>query len=152
MNSQARLRQLLARTRLPSSGKRCIQQGGVLKLHLRPPPRTIRCDISRGKENQMKHFNSFCLWKKNYYLFSITANLCKTKSGPSSNQPCIFPFTWKDEKYNGCPIDPVDSSQRWCSTKVDSNGNHITGQGNWGHCDSKCPEQNWYLRLHINVK
>jgi len=120
-SSTARLRQLLARKRLPSSGKRCIQQGGVLKLRLRPPPRTIRCDYSKANS---------------------PVSLCVTKSGPSSNQPCIFPFTWRGKKYNGCATNPDDSSQRWCSTKVDSNGNHITGQRNWGYCDSKCPKQN----------
>ena len=68
-----------------------------------------------------------------------------TKSGPSSNQPCIFPFIWYGKTYNGCPIDPDDSSQRWCSTKVDSYGNHITGQGNWGHRSSICPKQTCYF-------
>ena len=28
---------------------------------------------------------------------------------------------------NGCPIDPEDSSERWTSTKVESNKNYITG-------------------------
>ena len=27
----------------------------------------------------------------------------------------------------------------WCSTKVDRNGEHISGQGNWGNCDETCP-------------
>ena len=40
--------------------------------------------------------------------------------------------------YNGCPIDPEDSSERWTSTKVESNENYITGQRNWGYCNSKC--------------
>jgi len=70
------------------------------------------------------------------------ASLCLTKSGPSSNQPCIFPFTFNDKTYNGCPIDPEDSSERWCSTKVDFRGRHIAGKGNWGHCSSKCPVEN----------
>ena len=63
---------------------------------------------------------------------------CQTKSGPSPNKPCIFPFMWRGETYNECPIDPDDSNQRWCSTKVDLNGKHITGEGHWGHCNSKC--------------
>ena len=111
-NSQALLRQLQARIRHLNSGQKCRIQEGVLKVRLFPPPRTIRCVF------------------------------CRTKSGPSPNQPCIFPFTWNGKTYNGCPIDPEDSSERWCSTKVDSNGNHITGQGNWGHCNSKCRKQN----------
>jgi len=86
--------------------------------------------------------NGDCTWNSQIKECLPKANLCLTKSGPSSNQPCIFPFIWYGKTYNGCPIDPDDSSQRWCSTKVDSNGNHITGQGNWGHCSSKCPKQN----------
>ena len=27
----------------------------------------------------------------------------------------------------------------WCSTKVDNNGAHISGQGKWGYCDPDCP-------------
>ena len=111
-NSQALLRQLQARIRHLNSGQKCRIQEGVLKVRLFPPPRTIRCVF------------------------------CRTKSGPSPNQPCIFPFTWNGKTYNGCPIDPEDSSQRWCSTKVDSNGKHIIGQGNWGHCNSNCRKQN----------
>ena len=34
---------------------------------------------------------------------------CQTKSGPSSNKPCIFPFIWRGETYYECPIDPL-----WC--------------------------------------
>jgi len=70
------------------------------------------------------------------------ASLCLTKNGPSSNQPCIFPFTFRGKTYNGCPIDPDDSRERWCSTKVDSRGRHIGGQGNYGNCNSKCPIEN----------
>jgi len=111
-SSTGLLRQLQTRIGDLNSGQKCRNQGGFLKVRLFPPPRRIICD------------------------------LCQTKSGPSPNQPCIFPFTWNGKTYNGCPIDPEDSSERWCSTKVDSNGNHITGQGNWGHCNSKCRKQN----------
>jgi len=68
----------------------------------------------------------------------IEDQACHTKSGPSPNKPCIFPFMWNGETYYECPIDLDDSSQRWCSTKVDLNGKHITGEGHWGHCNSKC--------------
>ena len=27
----------------------------------------------------------------------------------------------------------------WCSTKVDDNGVHISGQGKWGYCGQECP-------------
>ena len=39
----------------------------------------------------------------------------------------------------GCPIDHEDNSKRWCSTKVDSNGNHIANQNEYGYCADDCP-------------
>ena len=56
-------------------------------------------------------------------------------SGPSSNHTCIFPFVFNDITYNECTH---DEDGFWCSTKVDSNGNHIGKQGNWGICGQKC--------------
>ena len=66
---------------------------------------------------------------------------CKTVGGPSANQPCIFPFKWSGKTYNSCPVDPDDSNETWCSTKTDSDGNHITGQGLWGQCGPKCKKE-----------
>ena len=56
-------------------------------------------------------------------------------SGPSSNHRCIFPFVLNNVTYNNCAL---DTEGFWCSTKVDSNGNHIGKQGNWGICGQKC--------------
>ena len=39
----------------------------------------------------------------------------------------------------GCPIDHEDNSKRWCSTKVDSNGNHIENENEYGYCSDDCP-------------
>ena len=64
---------------------------------------------------------------------------CFTNGGASPNKPCIFPFTWNGAIYSGCPVDPDDENQRWCSTKVDANGLHIQGQDQWGHCSASCP-------------
>jgi len=41
----------------------------------------------------------------------------------------------------GCPLDPVDKSKRWCSTKTDENGVHIGGGGSWGYCTEECPPE-----------
>ena len=30
--------------------------------------------------------------------------------------------------------------QAWCSTEVDSRGNHVGGQGKWGNCGPTCPK------------
>ena len=39
----------------------------------------------------------------------------------------------------GCPINPSDG-RRWCSTKINpSTGIHVSGQGEYGFCNSYCP-------------
>ena len=61
-----------------------------------------------------------------------------TKDSPASEKECVFPFTFNNFTYNGCPTDPTDETKtkRWCSTKVDETGNHITD--NWGYCIKGC--------------
>ena len=39
----------------------------------------------------------------------------------------------------GCPTDQEDRTKHWCSTKVDSSGNHIVGQNKFGYCSKNCP-------------
>ena len=59
----------------------------------------------------------------------------------------------------GCPVDTQDNSKRWCSTKVDRNGNHMVGQNQYGNCNQCCPRhieksqpliQSIYLYLNPN--
>ena len=65
---------------------------------------------------------------------------CQTVGGPDPYRQCVFPFRWNGKTYYGCPIDPDDSSHRWCSTKVDGYGNHVTGRGKYGYCSRSCPK------------
>lgn len=67
---------------------------------------------------------------------------CLTVSGPNPGKPCIFPFIYDGKSYSGCPIDPDDSSKRWCSTKVDNKGQHVAKQNEYGHCADNCPKSN----------
>ena len=53
--------------------------------------------------------------------------------------PCIFPFEYKGVAHNQCTWDSDAGNSAWCSTKVDNDGKHIGGHGNWGNCASKCP-------------
>ena len=76
-----------------------------------------------------------------FCLFTELEDTCKTVGGPSANQPCVFPFKWSGKTYTSCPVDPDDSDETWCSTKTDSEGNHITGQGLWGQCGPKCKKE-----------
>merc|ERR1711970_134922 len=50
---------------------------------------------------------------------------------------CIFPFTHKGKTYSNCTSDYAKLGRLWCSTKVDSDGKHISGKGEWGHCDGQ---------------
>ena len=78
---------------------------------------------------------------------------CKTVSGPSSNRKCIFPFVFNGTIYNKCAHDADDF---WCSTKVDSKGCHIGGQGNWGICGPNCfkgiDDQSYKKSVHNLIK
>ena len=69
----------------------------------------------------------------------IDAKGCRTVSGPSSDMPCIFPFEFKGIDHNQCIWDGNSENGAWCSTKVDINGKHLSGYGNWGNCASNCP-------------
>merc|ERR1712013_843284 len=51
------------------------------------------------------------------------------------NTPCQFPFIIGSKTYDRCIVD-YDSAP-WCSTKVDGDGNHISGY--WGYCTDSCP-------------
>ena len=59
--------------------------------------------------------------------------------GPKAGHPCIFPFNDGGQTCPGPKCCNTDNSPKgsWCSTKVDSNGNHIPG--NYAFCeDSWC--------------
>ena len=61
---------------------------------------------------------------------------CRTVSGDDVNKRCIFPFRTTDGMFYDCD---VDEDVPWCSTKMDADGNHISGKGNWGNCGPECP-------------
>jgi len=60
-----------------------------------------------------------------------------TIGGPGEGKPCIFPFTFAKtgKKYTECTTD--GGHEYWCSTKVDDEGFHLSG--NWGECGEGCP-------------
>ena len=62
-----------------------------------------------------------------------------TAAGPSSGFKCTFPFKFDGINFNACTLTLSPTGIPWCSTKVDDDGTHIGGQGNWGECSSKCP-------------
>ena len=112
-------------------------------------------------ENQ-RFFNKCVCW---FVLISVALNLvyslnddlensCQVTNskGPQKKKPCIFPFTHKGTVFEKCGcILPFNKTHEqecrnkkhpkakfWCSTKVDDNGEHLSGGGNYGFCDREC--------------
>jgi len=71
----------------------------------------------------------------NYSDYSLDG--CIPFRGPGKGKPCIFPFkfTRTNKTYHSCTYDT--EMEPWCSTKVNSRGEHLTG--NWGQCPDSCP-------------
>ena len=73
-------------------------------------------------------------------LFGNSYKDCVVIEGNSgSSKPCQFPFTYKNETFNGCTsTDRYRYGKPWCSTKTDNNNIHIDGFS--GDCPKKhCP-------------
>ena len=64
---------------------------------------------------------------------------CLTNGGGSPNTKCALPFIYQGKTFTSCTRfdDPDDAP--WCSTLVDKNGRHVSHQGQWGFCGSRCP-------------
>merc|ERR1711936_377800 len=61
--------------------------------------------------------------------------------GPAAGQSCIFPFTYGGTTFSGCAewvYGGENQGKLWCSTKVDSTGTHVNGEGNYGFCSATC--------------
>ena len=65
---------------------------------------------------------------------NISFSDCQTKDG----RDCKLPFTYQNITHQTCLVDPIDPKETWCSTKIDSNGVHINGIGNYGFCSDDC--------------
>jgi len=63
---------------------------------------------------------------------------CTTNGGGDSGARCVFPFTYKERTYRGCILVDADDGIPWCSTLTDNTGQHVGGQGKWGHCPDSC--------------
>jgi len=72
---------------------------------------------------------------------AASSNTCLTVSGPDTGSACIFPFTFNSVTYVSCAewvYGGEFQGQKWCSTKVDSSGVHVNGEGKYGICASDC--------------
>ena len=59
---------------------------------------------------------------------------CLTESGNYPDEPCVFPFKYKNWVFNGC-IPETNGGKAWCSTEVDADGVHV--EQKWGYCKSE---------------
>ena len=71
-------------------------------------------------------------------MFTDPSPNCITVGGASSGSPRVLPFIYKDKKHTGCTLVDADDGKPWCSTLTDDSGNHVGGQGKWGHCPDSC--------------
>merc|ERR1712227_276097 len=87
---------------------------------------------------------------------TTSSSSCTTTGGGRKGVNCVFPFTYRDVKYTGCTLEDADDGKPWCSTKTDANGQHVGGQGQWGHCASNCKtdsgNSNAQQTVHVNVQ
>ena len=66
----------------------------------------------------------------------ILLGACKTVSGPSRGENCIFPFKASGINHYSCKEGTGKyKKQHWCATKVKFDGSVST----WGWCGDSCP-------------
>jgi len=68
-------------------------------------------------------------------LVTTKGDKCRT----DDNKDCIFPFRHQNQTYAGCTANHDQAGELWCSTGVNSDGEHVAGVGAWGHCQGDCP-------------
>jgi len=56
----------------------------------------------------------------------------------SNGKLCKFPFKFRNKIFASCTTDFDPDNRAWCSTKVDSKGVHISGEGEFGYCPDSC--------------
>ena len=89
-----------------------------------------------------------------YFLIVTGGKKCTTIGGRDPGKQCKFPFRFDGITYNSCTYagNGAGETAAWCSTKVDSSGNHVGGQGKWGECPSSCsPQKTCMSYLHFTI-
>ena len=65
----------------------------------------------------------------------LTVSECTT----IDDKPCKLPFKYQHQWFDECTWFSAVDAQPWCSTNVDRNGKHLTGNSNWNYCGPGCP-------------
>jgi hypothetical protein len=71
-------------------------------------------------------------------MFSFSDTCSVSEEGTGETKPCIFPFNYNEQTFTECTTVNDRDFKAWCSTEVDSNGNHVLSGGFWGHCGPEC--------------
>eukprot|EP00090_Calanus_glacialis_P032046 TRINITY_DN53176_c0_g1_i1.p1 TRINITY_DN53176_c0_g1~~TRINITY_DN53176_c0_g1_i1.p1 ORF type:complete len:315 (+),score=66.61 TRINITY_DN53176_c0_g1_i1:72-1016(+) len=69
-------------------------------------------------------------------IWTSVEAVCRVRNG----KECVFPFRHKNVTYAGCTDDRDPNGRLWCSTEVDSQGEHLGFKKAWGHCLEDCPK------------
>jgi len=64
---------------------------------------------------------------------------CKTEGGPTPDQHCVVPFTYKGLEFNGCTNFTDNDGKLWCATSLGTDGAFVPKSGQWGYCAPGCP-------------
>jgi len=93
---------------------------------------TCTCSLVKSKQ---------CTTKKCNAAGAGAGNRCSVIEGPAQGQECVFPFVWGGRRFTSCTqwtYGGQHQGKLWCSTRTDSQGRHINGQGNFGFCSRSC--------------
>jgi len=91
------------------------------------------CGLRGGRPGVYTNVLSHAAWLRNI-AGGEDDKRCTTEDG----RICQFPFIYEGKKYNRCTTDNDPDGKLWCSTKVDSSGNHVQNAGQWGYCGNTC--------------
>ena len=75
-------------------------------------------------------------------IWSECGRQCPTEEGcwATNGKKCILPYTFGGITHDVCTIHASPDQENYiCSTKVDSDGEHIVGNDTWGYCGEGCP-------------
>lgn len=79
----------------------------------------------------------------NFKYISAQCTTIVTPGGTQTPEKCKFPFRYYGQEFQSCTTFGEKYKLEWCSVQVDNQGNHVKGQGRWGHCDkSLCLNNN----------
>merc|ERR1711874_892019 len=80
-------------------------------------------------------------WKpfiKMIVILSMLFCICHGAPGNDAIRLGGFSFKELDQRIPNTCATKEGQGQKWCSTKVDSSGVHVNGEGKYGFCSSDC--------------